>query len=326
MNRVSPFVLSLFLVFLLCALPVLAQTNQGFEWGVNTGDEIHFMFHAVGDGMTIDEEIYIVANATTTIPDFIIDWTEIPRDTIRAYYANGTQMGIEVLIFVAAYNILLPIGNWALISTLAHDTLGVENYTEDSDDPFFWGYSWEDDNWTVTDGIPVYSNYTLNVHVDYLKVDGFLSHYSVDSFNTTTKEKTGEATLVRMGLEQYTETTSPTLNHPADIEYTAGQTGNSITWSPSDEYPGSYQILLDGSILRSGTWNSTTESIVAVVDGHAVGEYNYTVIVADVRGNTAVDEVMVTVVPPPFDPMIAVIAIAAAGVVIVIVAVAIRRR
>ncbi|MFQ5833436.1 MAG: hypothetical protein ACE5H4_12075 [Candidatus Thorarchaeota archaeon] len=338
MNRTSKLAVFLLLAALMCSMPIVAQTNQGFEWGFTVDDVFHFHMYLEGDGLFIDDEIYFEFNATLpAIPDSMDNWTDVPwglispppppGPVINTYYANGTELGIEVLAFAAVYNMFLPLGNWALLSTLAQDTLALENLTLDPEDPYFWGYSWEDADWVVNGDSPtIYSNYTLYVHVDYLKVDGFLSHYSVDSYNITTKEKTGTVTLDRLGIEQYMETTVPTLNHPADIEYVQGQTGNIITWSPSDQYPASYQILLDGSILRSGTWNSTAENIVEVVDGHAVGEYNYTIVVADVRGNTAVDEVTVTVLPPPFDPLIAVIAIAAAGVVLMIVAVAIRRR
>ncbi|MFW9799413.1 MAG: hypothetical protein ACFFD9_03180, partial [Candidatus Thorarchaeota archaeon] len=281
MNRTFKLVIILFLAALMCSMPVTAQTNQGFEWGLTQDDVFHFRMYLEGDGLFIDEDIYFEFNATLpTIPDSMDNWTDIPWGLIspppppgpvmNTYYANGTEMGIEVLTFAAVYNMFLPVGNWALLSTLAQDTLPLENLTLDPEDPYFWGYNWEDTDWVVNGDPPtIYSNYTLYVHVDYLKVDGFLSRYSVDAYNTTTKEKTGTVTVDRLGIEQYEETTAPTLNHPADIEYEQGQTGNSITWSPSDEYPSSYQILLDGSILRSGPWNSTTEAIVAVVDGHA---------------------------------------------------------
>jgi len=85
--------------------------------------------------------------------------------------------------------------------------------------------------------------------------------------------------------------------------------------------------LLDDIVLASGDWNSTTEDIIVSVDGHEVGEYNYTIIVADVAGNFASDEVIVTVEAPDMFgnlPLIAVFVVA--GVVIAIVAVVVRKR
>jgi hypothetical protein len=307
-------------------MPVAAQTSQGLEWGFESDDVFHFMMHFEADSLTIDEEIYLEFNETLAeIPDIISDWTDIPWVRIDAYYANGTSMGFEVIALLAAMNIHLPIGNWDLLSSLALTTLNLENLTLDAEDPFFWGYSWQDDTWELTDGnFTLYSNYTLSVHVDYLNIDGFLSHYALESFNTTTREKTGEVTLNRLGIEEYTDATAPTLDHPADIEYIEGETGNSITWHPMDDYPASYQITVLGAGQWSGVWNSTTEEIVVNVDGLITGEHNYTIVVADTRGNTASDVVIVRVSSPPAWPYIVVFVVA--GVVVVIVAIFVRRR
>ncbi|MFX1560362.1 MAG: hypothetical protein ACFFBL_07225, partial [Promethearchaeota archaeon] len=91
------------------------------------------------------------------------------------------------------------------------------------------------------------------------------------------------------------DTTSPTINTPADIYYDEGDTGYSIAWSPSDLLPSSYVIYMEGSILRSGAWNSSAESINVSVDGLAFGSYNYTIVVTDTTGHSAVDQVWVYV-------------------------------
>ncbi|MFX1603047.1 MAG: hypothetical protein ACFFCK_06130 [Promethearchaeota archaeon] len=327
MKRASKLVVGLLLAALTCSLPVAAQTNQGFEWGFEWTDEFHFDMYLEGDGMLIDEEIYFQLNETLpTIPDSMDNWTDIPWVTVNAYYANGTKMGIEVILFLATHNMHVPIGNWPVLTSLYQSTLSVENLTMDPENSNFWGYSWEDDDWSYG-WIHASEGLTLEVHVDYLKADGFLAHYSVESYNTSTREKTGELTAYRLGLEPYTDTTAPTLGHPADINYFVGQTGNSITWSPSDDHPSSYQVLLDNTVLTSGDWNSTTEDIIVSVDGHEVGEYNYTIVVADVAGNMASDEVIVTVEAPDLFgnlPLIAVFVFA--GVVVLVVAMVVRRR
>ncbi|MHA2360294.1 MAG: hypothetical protein ACXAB5_08475, partial [Candidatus Thorarchaeota archaeon] len=199
------------------------------------------MMHLNGTGFHIDEEIYIVSNDTLpTIPDSMDNWTDIPYTGIFAYYANGTQLGIEILTFVAMYNVYLPIGNWTQLSTLMKRTHNVEEYILYDRHPSFWGYIWEDDDWVLTDGgVTVYSNYTINVKVEYLKTDGFLANYSVDAYNTTTMADAGEIVLERLGIEEYRETTDPTItNNPSNIVYVEGQIGNSITWYASDDYPG----------------------------------------------------------------------------------------
>jgi hypothetical protein len=91
------------------------------------------------------------------------------------------------------------------------------------------------------------------------------------------------------------DTTSPTINTPADIYYDEGDTGYFITWSPSDLLPSSYVIYKDESVLRSGAWNSSAESITVSVDGLTLGSYNYTIVVTDTTGHSAVDQVWVSV-------------------------------
>ncbi len=291
--------LILLLSITLFSTSIIASTDQGFEWGVDTGDEIHFMFHVDGDGLFIDEEIYVEANASLPIPDSITNWTDIPLATIHGYYTNGTEMGIEVILLIAAYNFQLPIGNWSYLDYLAYYTHDVENYTADDTDPYFWGYSWEDENWTLAgDGWTLFSNYAIEVHVSYLKVDGFISHYSVIATNRTTDVKSGEITLERLGLEQYTDRIDPILNQPADIEYTFGDSGHNITWVASDDHPVSYQILKDGVEVIGGDWDSSPEEFTIDVDELEIGDYAYHITVTDIAGNTAYDDVYVTVLEP----------------------------
>ncbi|MGY5856416.1 MAG: hypothetical protein RTS72_07425 [Candidatus Thorarchaeota archaeon] len=327
MKRVSMLVALMFLSILVCTIPVSAQTDQGFEWGFAYEDEFHFMMHLNGTGFHIDEEIYIILNDTIpTIPDTMTNWTDIPYTGIWAYYANGTQLGIEILTFIAVYNVHLPIGNWALLSTLAQTTHNVENFVLDPEDPFFWGYSWDDDDWVLTDGsFTIYSNFTLNVHVEYLKTDGFLTQYSVDAYNTTTGADAGEVTLERLDMEKYRDTISPTIDNPDDISYIEGEEGNSITWYPTDDYPSHYEILIDEVVYKSGVWNHTVEAVVVSVDELSAGDYDYTCIVYDIRGNFARDDVMVTVQAEAGIPLVLISVVAGAGI-LVVLAVVCRRR
>ncbi|MGY5880135.1 MAG: S8 family serine peptidase [Candidatus Thorarchaeota archaeon] len=90
--------------------------------------------------------------------------------------------------------------------------------------------------------------------------------------------------------------TSPNIDDPADIQYNEFTIGHSIIWDPSDLHPAIYAIYLDGIPIKSGFWNSSSETIMISVDGHGPGEYNYTLLVADMSGNSAFDDVLVTVV------------------------------
>lgn len=89
--------------------------------------------------------------------------------------------------------------------------------------------------------------------------------------------------------------TAPTVDSPADIDYPDGYTGYSITWFPADLHPVSYQILREGVLVKSGAWNSSSETITISVDGLSIDSYNYTIILMDIGGLTKTDEVTVTV-------------------------------
>jgi len=242
---------------------------------------------------------------------------------VDLFYANDTDMGLTALILLAAYNLHVPIGNWTFLSELAETTINVTNFVLDDEDPYFWGYSWEDDDWEYAK-----EGFRLTVHVVFLKIDGCISHHTMETTNITTEEKTGELSLERMDIEQYTDRTDPTLDHPADITYILGETGNSITWSLSDEHPVSYQVLMNGTVVKAGDWNSTSEQVTVLVDGLDAAIHNYTIIGTDIAGNTATDEVIVSVVmmTGPFLPTWGPLLLAAAVVILVVVVVIRKRR
>ena len=322
MKRALTLLTVIFLLGMMHIVPVTAATNQGLEWGVMHGASIDYTLIIDADDLAFDGEIYLEYNATAlapTIPDSIANWSEIPYFDVDFFYANGTSMGIIVLTLLAAYNMHVPIGNWTFLSKLAEDTIDVTNFVLDDEDPYFWGYSWEDDDWEyASEGL------RITVHVDFLKIDGCLSHYTMSAVNITTEESTGELTLERMDIEQYTDRTGPTLDHPADISYSVGETGNSITWNPSDEHPVSYQVLLDGTLVKAGDWNSTSDQVTVIVDGLDVGAHNYTIIVTDIAGNIATDEVIVSVVM--LTDLLTWGALLGGAAVIIIVIVVIRKR
>ncbi|MFW9806566.1 MAG: hypothetical protein ACFFFK_07545, partial [Candidatus Thorarchaeota archaeon] len=60
-------------------------------------------------------------------------------------------------------------------------------------------------------------------------------------------------------------------------------------------HPVSYEILREGILVRSGPWNSSSETITINVDGLSLGKYNFTIFVLDINGNTANDTVFVNV-------------------------------
>ena len=85
----------------------------------------------------------------------------------------------------------------------------------------------------------------------------------------------------------------PTINHPSDVEYLEGTTGNSITWSPSSDRPLRYSITLDAAPESSGSWTGGHVNIN--VDGLNNGTHEYKITVYDTAGYSVSDIVDVNV-------------------------------
>jgi len=88
----------------------------------------------------------------------------------------------------------------------------------------------------------------------------------------------------------------PTINQPSDISYTEGNSGNSITWIPTDNDPSTYTITRNGAQVQSGSWSSGNP-ININVDGLSQGNYTYTCSVSDQVGQTTTDTVIISVTP-----------------------------
>jgi hypothetical protein len=111
----------------------------------------------------------------------------------------------------------------------------------------------------------------------------------------------GDSLLVRV----VDDDTAPTIDNPEDITYTEGSTGNVIIWTPMDEYPESFRVTYNGSIIRDESWGGSR--IILNVDNLAVGSHVFLVSVTDGSSNSISDQVMVTVLPvipvtPPVGP------------------------
>jgi parallel beta-helix repeat protein len=89
------------------------------------------------------------------------------------------------------------------------------------------------------------------------------------------------------------DSTLPEIDSPSDVEYEVGTTGHSITWNPSDMYPGTYDLYLDGALIESESWNGS--AIVVNVDGLSEGNHIYLLRVHDQSNNTVEDSVSVLV-------------------------------
>ena len=86
----------------------------------------------------------------------------------------------------------------------------------------------------------------------------------------------------------------PIIDHPNDITYVEGTTGNIITWNPSDENPSNYEVTREGIPVNSSSWDGG--SITLNVDGLPIGNYTYKCTVYDESDQNASDTVIVRVI------------------------------
>lgn len=139
----------------------------------------------------------------------------------------------------------------------------------------------------------------------------------------------------------------PVLDSPADVDFTVGEVGYTIDWDPTDIRPSYYEVFIEDVLSYTGNWNASSEHVIINLDGSAVGTYNYTCVVYDEAGNSAVDTVIVTVnevavttttttttittptgntTPPPPGDMPLILVVAGAGVASVIIVIVLMQR
>ncbi|MHA2355944.1 MAG: SBBP repeat-containing protein [Candidatus Thorarchaeota archaeon] len=123
-------------------------------------------------------------------------------------------------------------------------------------------------------------------------IEGVLYYYKVTAENVV-----GESEASSEVTAMVPDTTSPTINHPSDIEYTEGEIGHSIIWMPADTNPASFYIARNGITVISGAWLG--DDITLNVDLLPEGIYSFNCTVMDEAGNAVSDVVMVTVAALP---------------------------
>ena len=135
-----------------------------------------------------------------------------------------------------------------------------------------------------------------------VNVDGLSS--GVHEFKITVGDIVGNNGTDYVLVTVAADTVPPTIDSPSDLSYIQGETGNDITWTPFDQFPLFYVVFRNGSDVRWGLWNSSSEIVTVNVDGLQPDVYNYTLVVSDIGNNNASDSVYVTVNPDTTPPTI----------------------
>lgn len=85
----------------------------------------------------------------------------------------------------------------------------------------------------------------------------------------------------------------PLIDNPSDLIIEEGDPTASITWTPTDTNPYTYEIMDNETALESGDWDGSPISLD--LDTLALGLHDITLTVNDLGGNSVSDEVQVTV-------------------------------
>ena len=162
-------------------------------------------------------------------------------------------------------------------------------------------------NWRVSDLLPDY--YTIKKGDVQVQNGTFHSNETVNYQNVTDDLIPGlnEFTITFFDTSRnsvshtfsvlVTDVIPPLFEHPSNLVYPFGATGNQLIWKPVDLNTLGNYMLLSPSGNVSGTWNNNDE-LVFNVDGLPVGVHNYTIIIGDFFGNFGQDTVLVTVYDP----------------------------
>lgn len=87
------------------------------------------------------------------------------------------------------------------------------------------------------------------------------------------------------------------LDHPPDITYQSGETGNSLTWRVISTKAATYAVTRNGTTVHQDDWGGS--DIVVDIDGLEVNTYNFTLIVSPEYGAAVSDSIIVHVIAGP---------------------------
>lgn len=148
-------------------------------------------------------------------------------------------------------------------------------------------------NGSIINSGPWTSGTPLNFNLDSLTVGNW-------NFTIVANDTLGN-TLTSTVMVNVLANSPPIITNPSNISYYYGASGNIIKWVVKDTNPSTYIVYKNGSLYGSGLWGSGSPINIGV-DGLNNGLYNFTIIVNDTLGLTAVATVWVSVTPQPTNP------------------------
>jgi len=192
MRRTLGAMVAFAVVAMLLAGTASAVSSQGLEWAVVAGDHWSYDLTTTDEGVVDTEELYVVVNTTSTIPDTVTILLDLPYANSTMTFANFTDLDFStafLMIFLAFITprFIFPVGNYTLLTELynADDVYNGTVY----DSGGYWGMDLNDYE---------LFNRSTDMHADFLKADGVLAHWTLTSSNETSV--VGTVNMVRQGL------------------------------------------------------------------------------------------------------------------------------
>ncbi len=240
---------------------------------------------------------------------------------VNATYANGTVIGTETTPANGSVTIVdLPVAPVNISITYQGRYLGAGNYTFNltalayderlpvvhgpGNKVFLYGSSNMHLTWELYDEYPekfeVYIDGSLESTVDWVNQS---YTYTLDFPRTGLGNYTVTLTAYDQNQNMATvtswvwihETTAPVVEGPGPVEFYYTETGYMLQWNVSDDHLNMFTLTRNGTVVRSGTVDPDNPSIMTSLDGLPIGLHIYRLTVNDTSGNTAYDEVRVTV-------------------------------
>ncbi|OLS28381.1 MAG: hypothetical protein HeimC2_07270 [Candidatus Heimdallarchaeota archaeon LC_2] len=134
---------------------------------------------------------------------------------------------------------------------------------------------------TWSDGVPI------QIGVDGLALGDH--NFTIVIYDTSGNPTIHEVTITVV------DTAVPTISTPASYSYEEFSTGNTISWTGGDAHPNNYEIFKNTVSNETGTWSDGVPIQIGV-DGLALGDHNFTIVIYDTSGNPTIHEVTITVV------------------------------
>ena len=236
--------------------------------------------------------------------------------------ANGTVLFVDLPVAYMNWTVTLggiPLGdgNYSCDFTAPDRDVTPPVITSPGDQEFLYDAQNITITWHIEDiypkNISVYVDNVLNSSIAWVNSTYDYTFNVSSAFNVlligsykiklvATDQNENSATDI-INLRLY-ENVTPIIEGPGDGEFYFTQTGYELSWNMSDAFINDYSLMDNGVVVASAAIDPDNPVLTYSLNGLAIGIHNFTLYVNDTSGNTAFDEVTVTVLADTTPPVI----------------------